>query len=56
MIEHLQTMPPKDRVEEIKKLSAGNATDAEGRTQRRKLTQLFPELPLRKGRPKNPDK
>ena len=56
MIEHLETMPPKDRVEEMEKLSAGNTTDAEGRTRRRKVTQLFPELRLRKGRPKNPDK
>ena len=56
MIEHLETMPPENRVKEMKKLSAGNITDAEGRTRRRKLTQLFAELRLRKGRPKNPDK
>ena len=58
MIEHLQTMPPKDRVKEMEKLSAGNATDAEGRTPRRKLTRLFAELrlPPGRGRPKKPDK
>lgn len=56
MIEHLETMPPENRVKEMEKLSAGKTTDAEGRTRRRKLTQLFPELRLRKGRPKNPDK
>jgi hypothetical protein len=57
MIEHLQTMPPKDRVEEIKKLT-GLTPDEEGRTVRRKLTRLFPELrlPPGRGRPKKPDK
>ncbi len=56
MIEHLETMPPENRGKEMEKLSAGDTTDAEGRTRRRKVTQLFPELRLRKGRPKNPDK
>lgn len=58
MIEHLQTMPPKDRVKEMEKLSAGDTTDAEGRTPRRKLTRLFAELrlPPGRGRPKKPDK
>jgi hypothetical protein len=56
MIEHLETMPPENRDKEMEKLSAGDTTDAEGRTRRRKMTQLFPELRLRKGRPKNPDK
>ena len=57
MIEHLQTMPPKDRVEEIKKLT-GLTLDEEGRTVRRKLTRLFAELrlPPGRGRPKKPDK
>jgi hypothetical protein len=57
MIEHLQTMPPKDRVEEIKKLT-GLRLDEEGRTVRRKLTRLFAELrlPPGRGRPKKPDK
>ena len=57
MIEHLQTMPPKDRVEEIKKLT-GLTPDEEGRTVRRKLTRLFPELrlPPGRGRPRKPDK
>lgn len=55
MIEHLQTMPPEDRVREIKRLIA-HRTDEEGRTLRRKLTQLFPELRLTPGRPRKPDK
>lgn len=55
MIEHLQTMPPEDRVREIKRLIA-HRTDEEGRALRRKLTQLFPELRLAPGRPRKPDK
>ncbi len=57
MIEHLQTMPPKDRVEEIKKLT-GLTLDEDGRTVRRKLTRLFAELRLKpgRGRPRKPDK
>ena len=55
MIEHLRTMPPEDRVKEMEKLSAHN-TDEEGRTKRRKLTKLFPEVRLLQGRPRKPDK
>ena len=57
MIEHLETMPPKDRNEEIKKLT-GLTPDEEGRTNRRKLTRLFAELrlPPGRGRQKKPDK
>lgn len=56
MIEHLEAMPPENRDKEMEKLSAGNTTDAEGRTRRRKLTQLFPELRLTPGRPRKSDK
>lgn len=57
MIEQLQTMPPKDRVEEIEKLS-GQGTDKEGRMVRRSLTRLFQELCFLpgRGRPRKPDK
>jgi hypothetical protein len=56
MTEHLEAMPPENRDKEMEKLSAGNTTDAEGRTRRRKLTQLFPELRLTPGRPRKSDK
>jgi hypothetical protein len=52
LIAHLRAMPPKKRLDELRKLGA----TGDDRTVKRKLTALFGELRLAPGRPRKPDK
>lgn len=52
LLAHLRTMPARARLDELRKLGATE----NDRTQRRKLTALFPEHRLAPGRPRKPDK
>ena len=52
LLEELRMMPPRKRLEEMRKLGAFG----DDRTLRRKLRQFFPTLRLPKGRPRKPDK
>ena len=52
LVEHLRTMPPGKRMEEMRKFGASG----DDRSLRRKLGQFFPTLRLPEGRPRKPDK